>query len=339
VAPSQRHEHALADIELKGRTPMKAVVVEQFGGPQQLRLADVAGPVPGPGEIRISVHAAGTNPVDASNRADGSWAGLKVPCILGYEVAGMVDRVGPGVDGLVAGDRVMAMTHFPDGGGGYAELVVVAADQGVGLFSATSFMAAAATPVAAGTAAIVLSRLALPPGSRLLVLGASGGVGLFLLQLAAREGIRPIAVGRRAMHERMFSLGAAACIDYTSEDVAARARQLTDGRVDAIADLVGGSILATAVPALRPGGAIAAIETPQLDLDPLLDANITFHGVLLQDDGNRTRRLASLLDTGALRPVISHTLPLSEAAQAHRILEQGHPGGKIVLTVVADSSA
>ena len=323
---------------------MKAIVVAEFGGPQQLRLTDVAEPVPGPGEVRIAVHAAGTNPVDTSNRADGSWAGLKVPCILGYEVAGTIDRVGPGVTGLVPGDRVMAMTHFPDGAGGYAELVVVAADQVARIGPATSFVAAAATPVAAGTAATVLTRLALAPGSRLLVLGASGGVGLFLLQLAAREGITTIAVGRQAMHERMIRLGAASCIDYTSEDVAARAMQLTDGGgtdggVDAIADLVGGSILASAVPALRPGAAIAAIETPQLDLDPLLDANITFHGVLLQNDGTRTRHLASLLDAGFLQPVISHTLPLSEAAQAHRILEQGHAGGKIVLTVAADTRA
>jgi len=317
---------------------MRAMVVEEFGGPEHLRLADVAEPMAGPGEVRISVHAAGTNPVDASNRADGSWAGLTAPCVLGYEVAGIVEQVGPGVTGLAAGQRVMAMTHFPDGAGGYAELVVVAADQVARIGPSTSFVAAAATPVAAGTAAIVLGRLSLAPGSRLLVLGASGGVGGFLLQLAALEGITTIAVGRRALHEQMIALGAASCIDYTGEDVAARATQLAGGRVDAVADLVGGSILATAVPALRPGGAIAAIETPRLDLDPLLDANITFHGVLLQDDGDRTRRLADLLDTGALRPVISRTLPLSEAARAHLLLEQGHSGGKIVLTVAPEAS-
>ena len=88
-----------------------------------------------------------------------------------------------------------------------------------------------------------------------------------------------------------------------------------------------------ALGALRPGGQIAAIATPELGLDPLLDANITFHGVLVQDDGDRTRALAALLDRGALRPVISHLLPLAAAAQAHRILENGHAGGKIVLDV------
>jgi len=315
---------------------MKAMVVEEFGDPHQLRPADVPEPVPGPGQVRIAVRAAGTNPVDATNRADGRWAGLTTPCVLGYEVAGIVDRIGPDVTGTVVGDRVMAMTHFPDGAGGYAEQVVVDADQVARIGPTTSFVAAAATPVAAGTAATVLTRLAPAPGSRLLVLGASGGVGLFLLQLAARAGIVTIAVGRRSMHERMRSLGAAACIDYSGEDVATRATQLAGGRVDAVADLVGGSVLATALPALRPGGAVASIETPQLDLDALLDANITFHGVLLQNDGDRTRALADLLDTGALRPVISATLPLSEAAEAHRLLEQGHSGGKIVLTVGAD---
>ena len=181
----------------------------------------------------------------------------------------------------------------------------------------------------------MLSRLALSPGSRLLVLGASGGVGLFLLQLAIARRIETIAVGRRAMHDQMLQLGAACCIDYTSEDIGHRAVSLAGGAVDAIADLVGGQLLAAALPALRPAGQIAAIATPMLGLDPLLDANITFHGVLIGDDGQRTRALASLLAEGTLRPVISHLLPLSQAAQGHRIIEDRHPGGKIVLTVTS----
>ena len=120
---------------------MKAIVVREFGGPEQLRTAEVPDPVPGPGQVRVAVHAAGVNPVDAGNRADGSWAGLTVPCI--------------------------------DGAGGYAEQAVIDA----------------------------------PPG-------ASGGVGLFLMQLAAASGIAAIGVGRRAMHEQMLSLGAVGCIDY-----------------------------------------------------------------------------------------------------------------------------
>jgi NADPH:quinone reductase len=314
---------------------MRAVIVSQFGGPEQLRLADVADPVPGQGQVRIAVHAAGVNPVDPFNRADGSWAGLRVPCILGYDIAGVVDSLGPGVTGWRPGDRVMAMTHFPDGAGGYAELAVVDAGQVAPIGQDTSLVAAAATPLAAGTAWTVLARLALSPGARLLILGGSGGVGLFLLQLAASRGIEVIAAGRRAMHDQMLALGAVACIDYTTEDVAARAVALAGGPVDAIADLVGGRLLSAALGALRPAGQVAAIAAPELDLNPVLDANITFHGVTIEDDGQRTRELASLLAEGALRAVVSHLLPLSEAAEAHRIQERGHAGGKIVLTVAS----
>src|SRR6266702_2887848 len=152
-------------------TQMRAVLVSEFGGPEQLRPVRVADPVAGPGQVRVAVRAAGLNPVDA-------------------------------------GDRVMAMTHFPEGAGGYAELVVIDAALVAPIGAATSFADAAATPLAAGTAHLVLARLALPPGSRLLVLGASGGVGLFLLQLAAAAGITTIGVGREAMHAQMRGLGA-----------------------------------------------------------------------------------------------------------------------------------
>jgi NADPH:quinone reductase len=312
---------------------MKAMIVTEFGGPEQLRQAEVPDPVPGPGQMRISVRAAGVNPVDAGNRADGSWAGLESPCILGYDIAGVVESLGPGVTSPRPGQRVMAMTHFPEGAGGYAELAVADADLVAPIAAATSFTDAAATPLAGGTAELVLGRLALPPGSRLLVLGGSGGVGLFLLQLAARRELITFAVGRPAMHERMRELGASYCIDYTAGDVAEQAIELADGPVDAIAALIGGSHLAGAFAALRPGGQMAAIATPDLDLDPVIDANATFHGILIGDDGQRTRRLAGQLADGSLRAVISHELALSEAADAHRILEAGHPGGKIVLRV------
>ena len=141
---------------------MRAVLVSEFGGPEQLRPGQAADPVARPGQVRVVVHAAGVNPVDTGNRADGRWAGLRVPCILGYDVAGVIDTVGPGVTGLAPGDRVMAMTHFPDGAGGYAELAVIEAALAAPISSATSFADAAATPLAAGTACLVLTRLGLP---------------------------------------------------------------------------------------------------------------------------------------------------------------------------------
>jgi NADPH:quinone reductase-like Zn-dependent oxidoreductase len=196
-----------------------------------------------------------------------------------------------------------------------------------------SFIEAAATPLAAGTGWEVLARLNLQPGARILVLGASGGVGMFFLQLATVYGLDPIAVGRREMHETMRALGAASCVDYTREDVASRTRQLAGGPADAIADFVGGTLLASAVPAVRAGGALATIASPELAIDPIVDHNLTLHGVLIDNDGDRTRQLASIVASGVIRPTVSHVLPLAEAARAHEIVDHKHPGGKIVLSV------
>ena len=130
---------------------MKAVVVRQFGDPSVLRYEEIEAPLPGPGEVLIRVGAAGTNPVDAGNRADGSWAGVSLPWVPGYELAGVIEAVGPGTgpvgEGPVPGQRVLAMTGFPQQGGGYAELAVVAASHVVVLADSVSFIDAAATPL------------------------------------------------------------------------------------------------------------------------------------------------------------------------------------------------
>jgi NADPH2:quinone reductase len=308
---------------------VRAIVVRRYGGPEVLELTEMDAPEPEAGQVRIAVAAVGTNPVDAGNRADGGWSGLVLPWIPGYEVAGVIDRLGDGVTGLRLGDRVMAMSRFRRQTGGYAEQIVVDADAVARLDDATSFVAAAATPLSGGTAIDVLARLNLRRGDRLLVLGASGGVGSFLLQLAALDGIAVSAVGRAEHHDRMHKLGARDAIDYRTPGAAQR---LTERSVDAIADLVGGDTLTDWLPTLRPGGQIAAIATPVLDLDPLLDDNITFHGVLIAADGERTRHLAGLLRDRRIVAHVAHTLPLEQAAEAHRLLEGGHAGGKIVLT-------
>jgi NADPH:quinone reductase len=311
---------------------LKAVIVRRFGGPDVLEFDQVADPEPGAGEVRIAVRAAGANPVDAGNRADGTWAGIQLPWVPGYEVAGFVESAGPDSGDLSPGQRVVAMTGYRARGGGYATLAVAAAGDVVPIDGSVSFAAAATVPVAGGTAWEVLGRLRLKRGSRLLVLGASGGVGSYLLQLAALQGIATVAVGRREHHERLRRLGALACLDYAdghgADDLRRRAGLES---VDAIADLVGGPAAGPWLAALRDRGQIASIEPPELDLGALVDANITFHGVLLEKAAGRTQALAGLLASGSLTAPIAHTLPLADAAQAHRLLESRHAGGKIVL--------
>jgi NADPH:quinone reductase len=312
---------------------MKAVVVKEFGGPEVLRVGELADPQAGPGQVRVAVHAAGINPVDGGNRVSGRWAGLRVPCVLGYDVAGVVDQVGPGVESLRAGQRVMAMTRFRDGAGGYAELAVLDADQVAPVPASCSMVEGAAVPLAAGTAWEVLRRLgpAAGNGKWLLVHGASGGVGTFLVQLAATAGAKVVAVGSARSHDLLRRLGAAACVDYHDGPVASRALEAAGGPVDAIADLVGGNALQESLGAVRPHGQLASIATPRLDPDLLLDENLTFHGVLISNDGERTRLLADRLGEGRLRPVVAEVFPPERAADAHRLLETGHSGGKLVL--------
>ena len=176
----------------------------------------------------------------------------------------------------------------------------------------------------------MLTRLSLQPGERLLVLGASGGVGSFLLQLAARRGIKITAVGRREHHRRMLRLGASRCVDYTEGGAPA---SVAEGSVDAIADLAGGPGIRSWLAAVRPFGQLASIAEPELDLGQLVDENLTFHGVLWTPSGQTARALADLLADGRLTASISRVLPLAQAAQAHQLLETGHAGGKIVLSV------
>jgi NADPH:quinone reductase len=314
---------------------VKAIIVRAFGGPHVLEHDEVGEPVPGAGEVRIAVHAAGANPVDASNRADGTWAGIRLPWVPGNELAGVVESTGPGAGDLTPGQRVVAMTDFPAQGGGYAELAVVAARNVVPLADSVSFAAAATVPVAGGTAWEVLERLRLARGDRLLVLGASGGVGSYLLQLAALRGVATVAVGRGEHHDRLRRLGAAVCVDYTDRHAADDLLRAGHGCVDAIADLVGGTAITPWLGALRERGQIASIEPPELDLGALLDANVTFHGVLLTNAVERTTILAELLAVGSLTAHVPHVLPLAEAVQAHRLLESGHAGGKVVLVTDA----
>ena len=312
---------------------MRAVLVSEFGGPEQLRPVRVADPVAGPGQVRVAVRAAGVNPVDAGNRADGRWAGLRVPCILGYDIAGVIDGVGPGVTGLAPGDRVMAMTHFPDGAGGYAELAVIDAALVAPISAATSFADAAATPLAAGTAHLVLARLALPPGGRLLVLGASGGVGLFLLQLAAAAGITTIGVGREAMHAQMRGLRRRGL--HRLHPRGRRRARPGAGRRPGRCRRQPGRRQPGPDRLRRAAAGRADRRDRNAGAGPGPAAGCQHHLPRRAHPGRRGPHPRAGLRLGRreLRPVISHVLPLDAAAEAHRILENGHAGGKIVLDV------
>ena len=317
---------------------MRAIVFDRFGSPDVLHLREMPLPAPGPGQVRVAVHAAGTNPVDAGNRRDGSWAGLQPPVIPGAEASGVVDAVGPGVTGWAPGEEVFYLADFlRQPRGTYAEYHVVEAALLAPKPPSLSHVEAAALPLAAGTAyELIVRRLGVTAGEWVLLYGSAGGVGSAALQLAVAQGAQVIAVARAEHHPLLQALGAAACLDYTSEEVVREAQAIAGGKLDAVADCVGGATIVQSLEALRPFGRAATITSVQGDQaqwDLLLDLNLTLHGILVRPEKPRLAALSTLVARGALRPIVAQVLPLKEAAEAHRRLETGHGHGKIVLNV------
>jgi len=305
---------------------MRAVVAQRFGDSSGLSVEEIPTPLPGAGQVRVKVAAASINPVDLYNMVDPTWAQITAPCVPGYDIAGTIDLVGDGVDEAAIGRRCLAMMHFPSGQGGYAEYAVLSEELVGYLNDGADLHAAASIPLAGGTAWEIMRRVR-PLGERMLVLGASGGVGLFLLQLARDAGNTVVGVGRARNHEVMRASGATGCVDYTSPNFLADAAGLANGQFDTIADLVGGPMINDALPYLRDNGKVCAIATPDLDIDHVIDHNQSFHGLLIRDAADRTQALAALFNAGKLSTNITHVLPLDDVIEAHRLVDSGEAGG------------
>ena len=314
---------------------MRAGVYDAFGGPDVLSLREVALPEAGPGQVRVAIFAAGTNPVDAQNRQDGSWADLHLPVIPGCDASGEIDTVGPGVAGFAPGDEVFYMVDFlHNARGTYAEYHVVDSALIARKPRSLTHVEAASLPLSAGTAyEMIVHRLALTKGEWVLLYGAAGGVGSLALQMAVAQGAHVIAVARSQHHALLSALGAVACLDYTTQDVLAESQRIAGRKLDAVADFVGGETLAQSLVVIRPYGRVASSVGVRGDLDLLLDLNLTLHGILVRPEQRRLEAIDRMVSTGALRPIIDQILPLEEAVQAHRRLESGHGHGKIVLVV------
>ena len=317
---------------------MRAVVISSFGGPEVLELREVPDPVPGPREVRIALHAAAVNPVDAANRADGTWARIRPPAILGSDFSGVIDSVGASVSEWRPGDEVFGAAPFREGGQGtYAELHLADPETIARKPANLSHVEAAAVPLAGGTAHSVIDRrLCVGAGERVLIHGAGGGVGVFAVQLVAVAGAKAIALASRRHHELLLQLGATVAIDYRDRNALVTARQRVGGEFDAVADFVGGACLSTSLASIRQGGRAATIVELKGDLELAIDRNITLHGILL-DRTDRTLfdDLRIAVEAGQLRPVVSSVYALEQVAEAHRLLEAGHVQGKVVLAIRA----
>lgn len=317
---------------VRGTIRATIVVARDFGGPEMLDVVETEVPTPGPGEVRISVRAAGVNPADLKLR-EGLFGRFSLPLRLGSEVAGVVDAVGEDVDGIAVGDEVVAFRVS----GGYASSLVTKATNVFPKPRTLSFPEASGLLLVGVTAVHLLETVGLAEGETLLVHGAGGGVGQALVQLARQRGARVIGTGS----ERSLPLIA----DLGAEPVAYDAAGGTEGLVERVRALAPEGV-AAAVDLPGTAQALAASLALVADRDRIVTANPRPEAVEAgiravgggpgADAGTQVRNaaraeLVRLADAGLFRVRVSRTFPLAEAADAHRFVAHGHPAGKVAL--------
>lgn len=319
---------------------MRAMVTPQFGGPDLFEERDVQRPQAGPGEVQVRVVAAGTNPVDATLRASGLSMGIEPPVVLGADISGLVEEVGPGVTDLSPGDEVYYTPEVfgPRSNGSYAEYHVAKADIVAKKPASLSHEEAAAVPLAGGTAyEAIVRRLAVRIGETVLIHGGAGGVGSFAVQIAKAAGARVLATAGPYNQEILRELGADVAIDYSSQDVTEVVLDDTGGvGVNAVFDTVGGGTIVESIPATKPFGRLATILGAQGDLTPLYQKNQILYGVFLTRERARLEEMSTLIERGQVRPLVVEVLPLEEVGKAHERLDSGHGRGKVVLKVAQE---
>jgi putative PIG3 family NAD(P)H quinone oxidoreductase len=323
---------------------LRAVVVAAPGGPEQLHVAEVPDPAVRDGEIVVRVAGAGINRADLLQRQGFYPPPPGASEILGLEASGAVVELGPGVDTFAVGDTVMLLVE----GGGYAELVAVRATQAVRVPDNIDLITAGGIPEVFITAHDALfTRGRLRDGETVLVHGGGGGVGTAAIQLAHQHGCRVlVTAGSAEKLDRCISLGADAGINYRTEDFVARTRELTDGRgADVVLDIMGASYLGRNIDAVAADGRVVVIGMQggthaDIDLGAMMRRRISLISTALRSRPAAQKAaivaafsadVVPALAAGRMQAVVDRVLPLTEAAEAHRLIEAGDVVGKVVL--------
>lgn len=299
---------------------MRAVRYDENGGPEVLHVAEVAEPHAGPGQVRIAVRAVGVNPVDGKLRS-GQYGRGNVPAVTGIDAAGVVDEVGEGVEGVQVGDEVFGQAS----GGAAAELALL--HHWAHKPAAMSFEEAAALPVAVETAVRALRLVGLSEGATVLVNGAAGGVGSAAVQLARALGAgRVIGTASPGNHDFLRSLGVTPTT--YGDGLADRVKELAPEGVDVAVDTAGRGVLP----------ALVAITGDPTHVVTIASPDAADHGVLQTSGQAGEQRgwdglqlAADLFTQGRFSLPVAQTFPFEQAAQAHRLSEEGHVRGKLVL--------
>ena len=317
---------------------MKVVGLTKFGGPEVLEIIDLPEPHPGPGEVRVRVHAAAVNPSDIAVRASGyggRMAALPLPHIPGWDAAGVIDAIGPGVDKrLAVGERVLAITNAMSAHkGAYQQLLIAPAASVVRAPRNLDFPAASTLLMNALTARLGLDGMALPRGRTLAVSGSAGALGGYVIQLAKADGLRVIAdvSDTPADRELVKRLGADQLVTRGA-GFTDRVRALVPNGVDGFFDtaLLNGA----AVPAIADGGVLVTVRAWNEPVERGLRVFPVLVATAITDTA-KLERLRDLAEAGVLTPRVANVLPASRAAEAHRMLEKGGVRGRLVLDFTA----
>ena len=311
---------------------MKAIILKDFSGPDQLQEVEL--PVPGisEGEVLVEVKAISINPVDvktASGKgAAGQFKGTD-PIILGWDMAGIVKESKSPL--FEAGDEVFGMVNFPGQGKVYAEYVAAPADQLAEKPASVSFPAAAATTLAALTAWQAFSdHSRVRAGQRVLVHAAAGGVGHFAVQIAKHAGAYVIGTASAANRDFVLGLGADVHIDYKTDKFEDLAKNM-----DFVLDTIGGENIDRSLQALKKGGTIISIVSGANEQVEEKAKAKGMKGIrmMVQSSGEDMQNLASLLEEGAIKPTVSEQYPFEKMKEAFAQIASGKTRGKVIVTV------
>jgi NADPH:quinone reductase-like Zn-dependent oxidoreductase len=321
---------ALAEPE---KPMMKAIVVHEYGGPSVLKYEDAPRPEPKENEVLVRVIACGVNPADPLV-VSGKYAkefGTHLPLIPGYDVAGVVEKMGAKITKLKIGDGVYGYALF---GGGWAEYAVLAEGEAALKPKSLTYIETAAVPLAALTAwQALIDSAKLSAGQTVLIHGGSGGVGSFAIQIAKARGARVIATASTANQDFLKQFGADVAIDYTKtrfEDVAKE--------VDVVLDPVGRDTLARSYAVVKKGGFIATLVS-RPDQAELGKHGIRGASIFSHPDANELTEITKLIEAKKMKPVVTQVVPLIDAVKAEEQAETHHTRGKIVIKIADEPKA
>ena len=312
---------------------MKAIVAHAYGGPEVLHYEDWTRPEPNWNEVLVRVIASGVNPADPLI-VSGKYAkafGTHVPLIPGYDIAGVVEKIGGGITKLKVGNAVYAYVLF---GGGWAEYAVATEDEAALKPKSLTFVQAAAVPLAALTAWQALVDTAkISAGQNVLVHGGSGGVGSFAIQIAKARGAKVIATASTANRDLLKQLGADVAIDYTKTKFEDLAKD-----VDVVLDPVGRDTLARSYGVVKKGGIVTSLVS-RVDQAELDKHGIRGTSISVKPNATELDEITKLIEQKKIRPIVSQIFPLKEAAKADEQAATHHTRGKMVIKIAEEPKA